>query len=156
MKKAIFLIALLFYGAISANNIKPSTDLKNGVISGVVLDQNTRQPVPYASIVIKSQTDLKTITGGISQDDGSFLIEGLPEGELLLEVQFIGYKAYSKIITITKDIKKLELGTIFLEEETGELSGVEVVGERTTIEQKIDRKVINVGKDLTTTGATAC
>ena len=36
-----------------------------------------------------------------------------------------------------------------------ELTGVEVVAERTTIEQKIDRKVINVGKDLTTAGATA-
>ena len=41
------------------------------------------------------------------------------------------------------------------EEEAEELTGVDVVAERTTIEQKIDRKVINVGKDLTTAGATA-
>ncbi|MEB8330478.1 TonB-dependent receptor [Flavobacteriaceae bacterium KMM 6897] len=155
MKKAILFIALLFCGAISANYFKHPTDLKNGIISGVVLDQNTKQPVAYASIVIKSQSDLQTITGGITQEDGSFEIKGLPEGNLLLEIQFIGYKSFSKNITITKDIKKVVLGSIFLEEETEELSGVEVVGERTTIEQKIDRKVINVGKDLTTTGATA-
>ncbi|MFT7187151.1 MAG: iron complex outermembrane receptor protein, partial [Sediminicola sp.] len=155
MKKVILLFALLFCGVNSANHLKHPTDLKNGEVSGVILDQNTKQPIPYASIVIKSQTDLITITGGISQDDGSFLIAELPEGNLLLEIQFIGYKSFSKIIIITKDIIKLELGTIFLEEVTEELSGVEVVGERTTIEQKIDRKVINIGKDLTTTGATA-
>jgi iron complex outermembrane receptor protein len=155
MKKAILFIALLFCAAISANHFKHPTDLKNGIISGVVMDQNTKQPVAYASIVIKSQSDLQTITGGITLEDGSFEIQGLPEGNLLLEIQFIGYKSFSKNISITKDIKKLELGSIFLEEETEELSGVEVVGERTTIEQKIDRKVINVGKDLTTTGATA-
>ena len=30
-----------------------------------------------------------------------------------------------------------------------------IVAERSTIEQRIDRKIINVGKDLTTVGATA-
>src|SRR5690606_25453272 len=50
---------------------------------------------------------------------------------------------------------KLDLGVISLEESSQQLSEVEVVGERTTIEQKIDRKVINVGRDLTTAGATA-
>ncbi|MFV7236909.1 TonB-dependent receptor plug domain-containing protein [Flavobacterium sp. ZB4R12] len=35
------------------------------------------------------------------------------------------------------------------------MEGVEVVNERSTIEQKIDRKVINVGKDLLSAGATA-
>ena len=155
MKKVILLFALLFYGVNSAHPVKSPIDLKNGIVSGVVVDQNTKQPIAYAAIVIKSQLDQQTITGGITEEDGSFEIKELPEGNLVVAIQFIGYKTYSKNITITKDIKKVALGSIFLEEETEELSGVEVVGERTTIEQKIDRKVINVGKDLTTTGATA-
>lgn len=35
------------------------------------------------------------------------------------------------------------------------MEGVEIVAEQSTIEQKIDRKVINVGRDLLTAGATA-
>ena len=56
---------------------------------------------------------------------------------------------------ITKKNKKLDVGTITLMEDAEKLEEVEVVAERTTIEQRVDRKVINVGKDLTTAGATA-
>src|SRR5690606_40078746 len=57
------------------------------------------------------------------------------------------------IISMNK--AKVDLGTITLVENVTELEGVSVVAERSTIEQKIDRKVINVGKDLTTQGASA-
>ena len=56
---------------------------------------------------------------------------------------------------MSKDNRNPDLGIISLEEEAEELAGVEIVAERTTIEQRIDRKVVNVGKDLTTAGATA-
>src|SRR5690606_28072859 len=62
---------------------------------------------------------------------------------------------HSQKLVISKANRKVTVGTITLVEETRELEGVEVVAERTTIEQKVDRKVINVGKDLTTVGATA-
>jgi hypothetical protein len=47
------------------------------------------------------------------------------------------------------------LNTITLEEEAVQLEGVEIVKEKSIMEQKIDRKVINVGKDLISAGATA-
>ena len=156
MRKVVLLFALFYYGVITANNLTdPTTDLKNGSISGKVIDKNLQQPIAYATIVIKSQNVSNNITGGITNEDGSFEIKGLPEGDLILEVQYIGYKTHSQELTISKRNKKLNLGTIAITEQFEELEGVEVVAERTTIEQKIDRKVINVGKDLTTTGATA-
>ncbi|MGI9550406.1 MAG: TonB-dependent receptor domain-containing protein [Aurantibacter sp.] len=155
MKKVALLLALFCYGVISANHFSTTTDLKIGSITGKVIDKTLQEPIAYAAIVIKSKDGSETVTGGITQEDGRFEVKGLPEGELNFEVQFIGYKTYSQLITISKKDRKLDLGTITLEEEVEELSGVEVVGERTTIEQKIDRKVINVGKDLTTAGATA-
>ena len=133
----------------------PETDLKNGTVSGTVIDQNGGQPVAYASIVIKSPAGEETLSGGITDEDGVFLIEKLPEGEFVLEIQYMGYKTHSQTISISRTNKKVVVGTISLEEESMALSEVEVVGERTTIEQKIDRKVVNVGKDLTTVGATA-
>ncbi|MEJ2162688.1 MAG: TonB-dependent receptor [Robiginitalea sp.] len=130
-------------------------DLKNGVVTGKVIDKILGQPVPYASIVIKKASDQNTLTGGITTEEGIFIIEKLPEGNYILEVQFMGYRTHTTPFHITKKDKKVSMGTITLEEESTELNEVELVAERTTIEQKIDRKVVNVGKDLTTTGATA-
>ncbi|WP_430968725.1 TonB-dependent receptor domain-containing protein [Spongiimicrobium sp. 2-473A-2-J] len=155
MKKVSILLALLFCAANLANTLPPTSDLKIGSVSGKVIDAKLKQPVAYAAIVIKAEDGSSTITGGITKEDGTFEVKGLPIGPMIFEIQFIGYKTHSQQINISRGKRKLDLGTISLQEETQELSGVEVVAERTTIEQRIDRKVINVGKDLTTAGATA-
>ena len=155
MKKFLGLLALLANLSLAAKTDSLATDVRIGSVSGKVIDKSLNEPVAYAAIVIKSSSDEATITGGITTDDGNFEIKRLPEGTFTLEVQFIGYKTHKATINISKENRKVSLGTIVLEEEAEELTGVEVVAERTTIEQRIDRKVINVGKDLTTTGATA-
>ncbi len=154
MKKVILLFVLFCVSTTQANYDPTTKELKEGVVTGRVIDQS-ELPMAYAAIVIKSQDGTKTISGGITQEDGSFELKSLPEEALIVEVQFIGFQTYSQKITISKDQRKIELGEIVMVEQANELSGVEVVGERTTIEQKIDRKVINIGKDLTTAGATA-
>lgn len=156
MKRVILLFALLL-SSVSSKTFAANNDNEPpvGIISGTVIDNALKQPVAYAAIVIKSEDGTKTITGGITTEDGNFEIKKIPEGSFILEVQFIGYKTHSQKLIITKKNRKVAVGTITLMEETEELSEVEVVGERTTIEQRVDRKVINVGKDLTTAGATA-
>ena len=156
MQKALTALALLFFlSNLYALPDPEDSDLRIGSIYGQVLETSSGNPVAYAAIVLKSMEDGSTVTGGITKEDGSFELKKLPEGTFLFEVQFIGFKTHSREITISKKNRKLDLGVINLDEEAEELSGVEVVAERTTIEQRIDRKVVNVGKDLTTTGATA-
>lgn len=133
---------------------QPNNEAVVGTIQGKVIDQNLQQPIPYATVAIHDGTN-KIISGGISTDKGEFLISDIPKGNYTLKVQFIGYKTYSQPIAISRKSKDINVGTIALEEEAEALDDVTVVAERTTIEQKIDRKVINVGKDLTTTGGTA-
>ncbi|MDC6364293.1 MULTISPECIES: TonB-dependent receptor domain-containing protein [Flavobacteriaceae] len=155
MKKVVLLFALLICSAHSTKLFANPSEDALGSISGTVIDNALQQPVAYAAVVIKSEDGSETITGGITNDDGTFEIKKLPDGSFLLEVQFIGYKTHSEILVINKNNRNLNLGTITLMENTQELDEVELVGERTTIEQRVDRKVINVGKDLTTAGATA-
>ncbi len=127
---------------------------KNGVVSGKVVDANTQQPIPYATIVIKD-TARKIITGGITEESGNFKIAKIPEGKNIVEVQFIGYKTFSKEINLVSGNLKQNIGTVSLTEESANLDEVTVIAETSTITQKIDRKVINVGKDLTSAGTTA-
>ena len=56
---------------------------------------------------------------------------------------------------MTTSKKSVTITTINLESESKEIEGVTIVKERSTIEQKADRKVVNVGKDLIASGATA-
>ena len=155
MKHLAVWAALLCINLIFSHTPDPETDLRIGTISGLVLDKTLHEPVPYAAVILKTKEGDSTITGGITEEDGRFELRELPEGEFTFVIQFIGYESYIQPVHITRDNRKIDLGTIELEEVAEELAGVEVVAERTTIEQRIDRKVINVGKDLTTAGATA-
>lgn len=155
MKQLAILAAFLCTGLIFSTPVDPDPDLRIGTISGIVIDKLLQKPVPYAAVIVKLSEIDSTITGGITLEDGSFELKNIPEGNFTFLVQFIGYESHSQPVAISRDNRKVDLGTIELEEAAEELSGVEVVAERTTIEQRIDRKVINVGKDLTTAGATA-
>jgi hypothetical protein len=73
--------------------------LREGQISGRVIDANLHEPLSYVNIVIKDAAN-KTITGGITKDDGTFHIEKTPEGQLTVSIQYIGYKTISKSINI--------------------------------------------------------
>ncbi|MGB5699591.1 TonB-dependent receptor domain-containing protein [Muriicola sp.] len=155
MRTVSLLLALMVFSIMHAKTDPKVPELKEGSITGKVIDQTLHAPVAYATVVVKSLNDSTNITGSITAEDGSFKVEKLPDGEFIVEVQYIGYKTHSQHITLDKGHRALELGTITISEEAEALSEVELVAERTTIEQRIDRKVVNVGKDLTTAGATA-
>jgi hypothetical protein len=48
--------------------------------------------------------------------------------------------------------KKIEIAPVYLEEEITELGGVIIESERSIVIQKIDRKIINISKDLASAG----
>lgn len=151
MRKLITCCIILLCYAVNAQNPNP----KIGTITGKVIDATTKETIPYATIVVKSKADSSVITGAITDDNGTFKIQKIPTGALLVEIQFIGYETTTKNVTISKDNRVVSIGTVSLSESVSTLNEVEIVAERTTVEQKVDRKVITVGKDLVTSGPTA-
>jgi hypothetical protein len=147
--KQLLIIITLFTAALSYAAGEPI-----GKISGQVIDGELKEPIPYATIIINDKEG-NLVSGNTSNDDGTFTIDKIEAGDYLFQVQFIGYKTYSREISISRSNSNVDVGEIALEPEIAALDDVMVVAERSTIEQRIDRKVINVGKDLTTTGATA-
>ncbi len=147
--KQLFLIILLAFTTISAS----AKNEPFAKISGKVMDSELEEPVPYATISLKD-LEGKLITGTTSGEDGSFIIKKVKSGTYTLKVQFIGYKEFSRKIVVEKS-GTMALGIIKIDPSISKMDEVTVVAERSTIEQRIDRKVINVGKDLTTSGASA-
>jgi outer membrane receptor protein involved in Fe transport len=118
-------------------------------ITGKVLDKETNQPLEYATIAFFNKNENKMQTGGITDLEGNFSIP-VPVGFYDVTVEYISFKT----ITIPgKKITKSEnIGTYSLEIDTESLGEVEIIAERTTVEIKLDKKIYNVGKDLTVSG----
>jgi outer membrane receptor protein involved in Fe transport len=153
MKYILTFLLIAVSISVSAQLPKDLID-KTGEISGLVIDNSTKQPLAYVNIVVKDAS--KTIlTGSITDDKGKFSITKLPLGESVVEIQFIGFKTISKSIKLSAKNQTINLGTIPLLEDASLLKEVVVNAETSTIVQKVDRKVINVGKDLTSAGASA-
>lgn len=146
------LLTLILTFLITATTVAGTEPI--GKISGTVIDKELQEPIPYATIIINDLAG-NLVSGNTSQDDGSFVVDKIETGEYMFQVQFIGYKTHSQKVTISSKNANVNFGVIALEPELSQLDDVNIVAERSTIEQRIDRKVINVGKDLTTAGASA-
>ena len=125
--------------------------LKEISITGKVVDANSNQPLEYATIVLKN-TDTQKISGGITDMEGKFDIK-TPTGNYEISVEFISFnsKKYPKQ-NITSD---LDLGTIKLSEDSKSLDEVVIIAEKTTVDIRLDKKVFNIGKDLSIRGGNA-
>lgn len=153
MRKLFTIVLLLTAFSIQAQD-KQNQPAKIGTVTGTVLDAVLNQPLPYVNIIIKD-TNNNLITGGITNDDGQFSVNKIPEGSNIVSIEFLGFESQNQTIEISKSNRKLDLGTIKLSEAATSLDEVTLVAETSTIRQKIDRKVITIGKDLQTAGATA-
>jgi len=153
MKKLITLCVLvsLTLQSTFANNFNTGTELVDGSISGKVIDEGLNEPLPYVNIIIKNEKG-EIVTGSITQEDGTFEITKIPEGKITVTAQYIGYKAIVKELNITPKNRKFNLGELRLVEEAASLDEVTIVAETSTIQQKVDRKVISIGKDLAASG----
>jgi len=133
---------------------QPAPALLEGKITGIVIDNQANLPLEYATISLFT-SDSALVTGTITSSDGSFSIKAGP-GNYFAEIQFISYeKLVINNVSITAQNKNIDLGTIALELESTSLDEVTVIGERSEMVINLDKKIFNVGKDLSNTGKTA-
>ncbi len=140
----------------SSQNDKKSTDLtpttiNEVVISGTVFDKETNDPLEYATVSFFNKRENKIETGGITDSKGNFSIP-IKAGLYDISIEYISYK---KQTILNRVINKNEnIGAFYLDINFEALKAVEIIAERTTVELKLDKKIYNVGKDLTVRGGT--
>ncbi|MAY52728.1 MAG: TonB-dependent receptor [Flavobacteriaceae bacterium] len=142
MKILTSLLALLFSSFLIAQNTV--------IADGKVLEQGTNYPLEYATVSFIDASG-KTVTGGITDLDGNYAIE-VDAGTYTVRYEFISYK------TIEKPNQRLQQNTtlpnVYLSLDSESLDEVVVRAETTEVQIRLDKKVYNIGKDLTTSGAT--
>ncbi|MCV6629133.1 MAG: TonB-dependent receptor [Flavobacteriaceae bacterium] len=146
-----FLVLFLLVTSLGMGGI--SAQKQEIQVTGKVMDKTSNAPIEFATIVIGDPSTNKPISGTTTNDQGFFAIETKAK-RFYVEVSFMGFK--SKRIDNFSILKgKVALGTIVLEEDAAQLDEVVVAGEKSQTVFKLDKRVFNVGKDLSSTGASA-
>ena len=126
---------------------------QNIVITGKVVDNINQQPVEFATVMIGDNKTKTAITGVTTELDGTFKAE-TNSTDFFIEISFIGF-ANKTITEFTVMDGKVNLGTIELGENNQQLEEVVVRAEKSSTEFRLDKRVFNVGQDLSSTGASA-
>ncbi|WP_417600419.1 TonB-dependent receptor domain-containing protein [Owenweeksia hongkongensis] len=119
-------------------------------ITGTVVDATDGSPIPYATAVAISNSDQKVINGSTTDDDGEFSLNST-SADISIEISFIGYtKKTIKDFTIRNG--SVILGKIQLSQNSESLDEVSVTAEKSSMEFKLDKRVFNVGQDISSSG----
>ncbi|MCB2376620.1 TonB-dependent receptor [Hymenobacter sp. BT635] len=144
------LLTLLPLG-LHAQNASPTA----GSVSGVLLDKTTSQPLPFANVVVLRAQDSAFVQGAQTGENGAFTVEKVALGSYLVRATVLGYKPLRQTVALTAATPNAQLGSLKLVSTATQLAGVTVQGERAAVVDNLDKKVINVEKDLTSVGGTA-
>ncbi|MCF8304389.1 MAG: TonB-dependent receptor [Bacteroidales bacterium] len=127
-----------------------------GTIEGQVFDDQTGNPLQFANIAAYRHKDSTLVTGAIADSTGKFKLKQVPFGLYYLEANFIGYKkqVIDEIKVFPRN-RNVTIDKIYLKPSAQNLEGVDISAERNRIEYQIDKKVVNVSKDLNASGGTA-
>ena len=90
-------------------------------LTGHVIDEHGK-PLPYVTVSLLAPKDSAFITGGVSNENGDFVIPCQPR-QLIVKFTYVGYK------TVTRNAPVGRIGTISMHPETYVMQGVTVKGE---------------------------
>lgn len=122
-------------------------------VIGQVIDSDNQKPIEFATVRALDPTTNKVISGGNASFDGKFSFQIATE-DFYLEVSFLGYETL-RIDKIKIVNQSLYLGQVSLKADSKQLEEVVVRGEKSDTEFALDKRIFNVGKDISSTGMSA-
>ena len=153
MKKLLNLFLILFSASLFSQQTGGVNyeQFQNMVfnVSGQVSDSDTDEPLEYATISLKNKRTPDKFFGGVTGIDGKFSVEVTP-GIYEITIDYISFESYSNSNLIVRG--NTDLGKISLNIDVSVLDEVEVRSERTQVEIRLDKKIYNVGQDITVKG----
>ncbi|MCF0075050.1 TonB-dependent receptor [Dyadobacter sp. CY261] len=147
-------VLTLFLAITASQTFAQAPAQGNSKISGIVLDSAAVKGVEFASIALFNAADNKAIDGTTADENGKFAISKVAPGAYRLLISFIGYKDKAVNVKVENG-KNVDLGNVQLVSSVQNLQEVTITGEKSLIEEKVDRLVFNAEKDITSKGGDA-
>jgi hypothetical protein len=153
---ALFLLGLTPVKGVSLSEPLDAEIPPRGIISGTITEEGTLDPMEFTTIAVYSVADSTLVNGTISDQEGKFQIEKIPDGEYFLETNYVGYdKQIIEAISVAPGQRKIDLGLVEMAVNAQSLEEVEIVGDRKHVDYRLDKKVISVSQDINAAGGTA-
>jgi outer membrane receptor protein involved in Fe transport len=118
-------------------------------VSGKLLDKATQTPLEFATVSVISNDPNVSPQGGVTDLNGNYKFLVSP-GTYTMKWEFISFKPIERKNVIISE--KTDFGTLALEQDIATLDAAIVVAEKTTVDLRLDKKIYNIGKDLTVRG----
>lgn len=141
------MILVLFLGSFRIAAAKP------GNISGKVKDTNGKT-LGTANVVLLHAETNKMVQAGLTDENGNFVLEAVPDGQYLLKVTQMGYENYSsEKLNVTNE--DMSLPEITMKAKPNALKEVAVRSQKPFIEVQPDKLVVNVENSIVNAGSSA-
>lgn len=127
--------------------IKQKKKVREGdtfTVVGVLRDDKTGEHLPYVNVAVLDSIDSTFVKGGISNMDGRFEINEVPQGAFLLRVSAIGYENFVQPFNVKNNT---DLGTLRIKEGVTTLGEVTVAAERPIYAMEGEKLIYNVSED---------
>ena len=116
-------------------------------VTGKVLEEKSRMPIPFATIALIKPSEKQPITGTISDKNGLFTISGIPKGKYKLRISSVGYKTATIYINISS-FTTTNAGTIYLSDSTLLIAEIVVKGERVKSKSEGNKTIYYMNKKI--------
>ena len=113
-------------------------------VVGVLRDAKTGEYMPYVNVAVLDSIDSELVKGGISNMDGVFELNGVPQGSFVLRVSAIGYESFMHPFKVTNNTN---LGTLRINPGVTSLGEVTVAAERPLYAMEGEKLIYNVSED---------
>lgn len=140
-----FLVACVCIASAQTNKID---------ITGTIVESESLLPVGYATIIVADKTTDKTISGTVTDENGQFSFSASTIENAKIKISFIGFET-KEIENFTVNNQQVNLGEVKILQDVNQLEAVVVEGEKSQTVFQLDKRVFNVGSDLSSTGASA-
>lgn len=121
---------------------------ETATLSGMVLDQSSNTPLPYATILIKAKKDSTIVTGIMSGPDGRFTIAGISKGNFLVEISFVGFQTFQWDWLVGDLNRIFDLGKISLAPQAESLTDVIVSAQKEIVSSGLEKKSFDLAENI--------
>ncbi|MEO5647296.1 MAG: outer membrane beta-barrel protein [Chitinophagaceae bacterium] len=152
MKYLALVIISFLYLNISAQEVKVK---EQGIITANLVDAVNNKAIPFATISLLRITDSVFSQEMITEKDGTFIFENLPNGYYRLSITASGYSTFAIDSIFLRDERfDFDLNEIKLNRKTTGLQEVVIYVEKPLIENKDGKITFNSGESALSSGAT--
>lgn len=117
-------------------------------IKGQVIDSLSNESVPYATLnIVLANAPQQSVKMLATDDNGKFETTLKAPGDYLLNIQFVGKAPAQKSFTIKEGQNSVDLGKVYMEDDTQRISEVTVTAQKPLVKVDIDKITYSLEDD---------